>query len=130
MKDKKPYIRKETYPIDAVLKHVHLDTTKKHLVEFDGDMMKMGSDRYKTFKFKGLKCVSCGLTGAFFAKERFNRKSDIESYHFNLYAIDNNGNEVLMTKDHIMPSTRGGVDNLSNYQPMCGPCNTEKGSKI
>lgn len=125
---KDQYIRKGIYSIDSVLKHVELETTKKELVNFDGDLIKMGSDRYKTFKFKGIECVECGVVGKFFAKEKFAKESKIESYHFNLYAIDADGNEVLMTKDHITPKSKGGKDLLDNYQPMCTVCNTEKGS--
>lgn len=129
-KSYRPYIRKEIYAIEDVHKHVNIDSTKKDIVMFDGDPIKMGSDRYKTFKFKGLKCVCCDLVGSFYAKERFTRHSKIESYHFNLYAIDKNGNEILMTKDHITPKSKGGPDNIENYQPMCSPCNTEKDNKI
>jgi hypothetical protein len=44
----------------------------------------------------------------------------------NLYAIDKNGNEILMTKDHIVPKSKGGANALYNYQPMCSHCNAEK----
>jgi len=124
------YIRKEIYSIEDVLKHVKLDSTKKDIIDFDGDPMKIGSDRYKTFKFKGLVCVKCGLEGKFFAKEKFIKQSLIESYHFNLYAINENGEEVLMTKDHIQPKSKGGKDFIENYQPMCTICNEEKGNII
>lgn len=51
-------------------------------------------------------------------------------YHLNLYAIDGNGKEVLMTKDHIFPHNKGGKNNISNYQTMCVKCNVAKGSRI
>lgn len=35
-----------------------------------------------------------------------------------------------MTKDHIIPQSKGGSDDISNYQTMCEPCNEAKGSKI
>jgi len=46
----------------------------------------------------------------------------------NLYAINAAGEEVLMTKDHILPRVLGGKDHIDNYQPMCQVCNSEKGS--
>ena len=46
------------------------------------------------------------------------------------YAIDGNGKEVLMTKDHIFPHNKGGKNNISNYQTMCVKCNVAKGSRI
>ena len=35
-----------------------------------------------------------------------------------------------MTKDHIIPKSKGGKDSLKNLQPMCIRCNEAKGSKI
>lgn len=89
--------------------------------------IKMNSHRYQCFKNSGLKCVKCGIEGKFFAMER---GSKCKAYHFNLYAIDENGKEVLMTKDHIIPKSRGGKCSISNYQTMCYPCNQAKGNKL
>lgn len=33
-----------------------------------------------------------------------------------------------LTKDHVIPQSKGGKGGLSNIQPMCGPCNNWKGS--
>ena len=35
-----------------------------------------------------------------------------------------------MTKDHILPRSKGGIDDISNYQTMCKPCNEVKGNKL
>lgn len=118
------YIRKEIYDVESVLKHVEISTHKREIVLFDGDPIKMGSARYKLFKFKGCTCVSCGLIGTFFAKER-PIKQESESFHFNLYGIKD-GREVMMTKDHIYPKSKGGKNILENYQPMCKECNETK----
>jgi len=94
--------------------------------DFDGDMINTASWRYWTFKHKGIKCIKCGIEGKFFLKERH---KDSEPYHFNLYALDENGQEILMTKDHAIPISKGGVrHNLDNLQPMCAKCNFEKDS--
>lgn len=119
-------IQKEVYTVDQVLSNVIPYTKEKHYVDFDGDNMKMESQRYRLFKRDGCKCVICGIEGTFFRKER--HKHDI-TYHFNLYGIDNNGDEVLMTKDHIIAKKNGGKDYMSNYQVMCVDCNREKGHK-
>jgi hypothetical protein len=47
--------------------------------------------------------------------------------HFNLYAMEN-GIEVLMTKDHILPVSHGGPEHLCNLQTMCMTCNLLKGA--
>lgn len=123
-------IRKGTYTIESLLSLVEMHHTKKDVAMFDGDPIKLGSDRYKVFKFKGICCVKCGLEGKFFAKEMPSTKKPqlIQSWHMNLYAINEEGKEVLMTKDHIKPKVLGGADHFDNYQPMCQVCNSEKGS--
>ena len=77
--------------------------------------------RYMTFYQKGTKCVCCGKEGTHFklsGDEGTNRR------HFNLYAEDG----TLMTKDHILPKSKGGLNRVSNMQTMCTDCNGAKGS--
>lgn len=33
-----------------------------------------------------------------------------------------------MTKDHITPKSKGGLDKIENMQTMCIVCNQEKGN--
>lgn len=106
---------------DVLFEH---DKTK---VSFDGDTIKGNSHRYQTFFTKGLRCVCCGIEGQYFAKEKSGKD---KSYHLNLYAVDDDGNEVLMTKDHIIPKSKGGKDHISNYQTMCEACNFAKGNSM
>ena len=124
-------IRKQIYSIDTVrekVKDVLFEKDRRLAkVDFDGDLVKGNSYRYQTFFTKGCKCVKCGIEGKFFAKERF---PDNKVYHLNLYAIDQDGNEVLMTKDHIIPKSKGGSSNISNYQTMCRICNKNKGNNL
>ena len=130
---KRAYERKEVYRISEVLSRLN---TKE--VVFDGDVMDMTSIRYQVF-CKSLTCPVCGITGVFFAKERAIARNpekvvdytgeNFGKYHFNLYAIDKNGKEVLMTKDHIIPKSKGGSNHISNLQTMCTNCNSKKGNK-
>jgi 5-methylcytosine-specific restriction endonuclease McrA len=124
-------LRKETYSIEEVrdkVKDVLFEKDKRLAkVDFDGDLIKGNSQRYQTFFTKGCKCVVCGIEGKYFAKERHLQD---KTYHLNLYAVDDNGEEILMTKDHILPRSKGGIDDISNYQTMCKLCNEAKGNKL
>lgn len=135
MKKKKPegyykgLRRKENLTIEEVynaVKDVLFEPEeKKAMVVINGDKIKGNSQRFQTFFTKGLKCACCGIEGKYFGKEKdFNAAR----YHLNLYALDESGNEVLMTKDHIVPRSKGGASELYNYQTMCVKCNMAKGS--
>ena len=104
------------------LNGIKLPSGKDYKVNFNGYMMNMASDRLKLF-FNNHTCVKCGIEGKFFAME----SNGNDNPHFNLYAIDN-GKEILMTKDHIIPKSMGGKDKMDNYQTMCIRCNMEKGN--
>lgn len=122
-------LRKSVHSIDEVLPLIPEwdGIVKERRIEFDGDMIYIDSLRYFAFKKSNCTCVKCGLKGAFFAKERHEKD---KSYHLNLYAIDADGNEVLMTKDHYIPVAKGGSDHIGNLNTMCAPCNHAKGSKM
>ena len=95
--------------------------------EYAGVMVNMTSQRYRTFAKHGISCCMCRIQGKFFALERHAAQHS-SKYHFNLYAIDIEGKEVLMTKDHVVPKAQGGKEHVSNYRPMCTHCNAVKGS--
>lgn len=122
--------RKSIHPIEEVretVKDVLFEQYKQNAkVELDGDIIKGNSQRYQLFFTKSCNCVKCGIKGKYFAKEK--RIKD-KSYHLNLYGIDDNGQEVLITKDHIIPKLKSGKDVLENYQTMCIRCNERKGNK-
>jgi 5-methylcytosine-specific restriction endonuclease McrA len=52
------------------------------------------------------------------------------AWHLNLYAMREDGVEVLMTQDHILPSSLGGGNQSRNLQTMCHRCNERKGNKV
>lgn len=97
-------------------------TEHKSKLIFQGGLVNMASHRYQTFKHKGLECVVCGRKGTHFRLQRTGKDGP---FHFGLWSND----KVQMTKDHIIPKSKGGPDHIDNYQPMCEICNCKLGSK-
>lgn len=121
---------------DAEYEHVKANGGKRRAwrkVQIaDNVIVKMDSQRYQVFFEHGTDCVECGLKGAYFWLEqnKYQPGKGGAAYHFNLYGVDENGNEVQLTKDHIIPKSKGGKNHISNYQTMCEKCNTAKGNKV
>lgn len=116
------------YPI-ALISHlrdnaIHNDEDQ---INLDGDVVNIRSLRLDNFFEHGFDCVCCGAKGVHFIKER---ARETEPYHINLYAIRDDGREVLMTKDHIIPKSLGGLDIMENMQPYCAKCNGKKGNTM
>ena len=106
-------------------KHRHRQARKYK--EINGVDVKLSSDRYPVFKESQV-CCKCGLVATFFGIECTDIKHT-KKYHLNLYGINAKGDEVLFTKDHIVPQSKGGRNAQFNYQTMCIKCNGEKGNK-
>lgn len=97
--------------------------------EYFGERVRMSSHRLKIFKEKGLICTACNLTATHFAVEK--RLSEYtDKYHLNLYGLDENGNEILFTVDHVIPISKNGSNHKSNKVTMCQPCNVKKSNFI
>jgi len=150
---KHPLIRVKTFKADDILGQVFTRKAKKELkdkgvkhsdkewrnmcvkkfdVIIDGKHViipvTMESHRYQLFAEKGIVCEKCGLKGIRFALER--HRDVPNKYHFNLYGITKYGEEVMLTKDHIIPRSKGGRNNLNNYQTLCVKCNSKKSDSV
>jgi len=93
----------------------------------DGTEYKVNTSslRYHVFAQSSI-CECCGLQGK---RMLLDLPPGAITPHFNLYGED--GNElILMTKDHKIPKSKGGSDNLDNFQTLCTRCNNAKGDKF
>lgn len=124
MKDRKGRRVLGEFSIDDVLPFVGKVDRKTYTIDNKEYTVKMNSHRYFIFR-ASKKCVSCGLVGSVMLLEMHSHDT---TPHFNMYARDEDGELVLMTKDHICPKTSGGADRHSNYQTMCSICNNIKGA--
>lgn len=123
MKDKKKVTHLGEFSLEEVLPYITGGDEKRvYMVNGKEYFVKMNSERYFVFKNNN-KCVSCGLEGT---KMILDINSGDQSPHFNLYAKEH-GRLVLMTKDHVIAKSQGGLDDLSNYSTMCSICNNLKG---
>lgn len=93
--------------------------------EFDGYPVKTWSQRYSVFR-QNTKCVVCGMEATHY---RLERQIGAKNYHFNLYGMKD-GEEILFTKDHIIPVAKGDKNTMNNYQTMCQICNQEKADQL
>ena len=115
------------YAPEDILPYAYKGASPKSFEGFDGTeyLVGMGSQRYLLFQ-QSLTCCCCGITGNTMLLQCTAR---MEPPHFNLYHITSN-EYTLMTKDHILPHSRGGKNVLENYQTMCEVCNSIKGFNI
>jgi len=88
--------------------------------------VKCSSVRLECFK-RNQNCVICKAQGNWWRLEQ--HKIDYEkgnNPNFSLY--DKLHKPILlMTKDHIIPKSKGGGEEIENMQTMCYPCNQKKG---
>lgn len=127
------YTRRMVLPVAEVIWHIQKrsETEFKYGSGPQRDMIhgfKVGltSLRLRTFArdIDNLRCAHCGIEGKFFSID--SHRNQLAYTHLNLYGIDHNNEEVLMTCDHILARGLGGADDLSNTQVLCTHCNSKK----
>lgn len=117
------YYTYDIYPLEEINKRMDDMYGKNNNLTLHGFSMKASSLRYQLFNSRKQECVSCGLKASFWALQSADKST---RPHLNLYGVNNEGDILLFTRDHIVPRALGGGDNLSNLQVMCDVCNLHK----
>ena len=112
------------YKAKEILEKVDNDATFEVKVDGRKIIVKLSSLRLRTFQ-KSQTCVCCGRVGNVLGLDL---PKGHTRPHFNLYCDrpENGENMILMTKDHIIPKSKGGKNHISNMQTMCCHCNRRK----
>lgn len=124
--------RQEVFPIDFVfqVRRARLHKGQDFGI-FEGLAVRLTTHTINTFVEKGCKCVKCGLEGSYFALERHPNAIGIgRRFRLYLYGVNELGEEVTMTRDHILPKSLGGKNSIDNHDPMCVICNRNKSNYV
>ena len=113
--------RIKTFTIEEIFDRIKAKPQKKIYWRENGKDIRISFRNARVFYEKGISCVSCGLTGLYFAME----KDKGGGFHLDLYGKNETG-DVMLTIDHIEPLAKGGLDGKDNFQTMCKICNESK----
>jgi hypothetical protein len=76
-----------------------------------------------------LRCWECNRLANCWIVEK-GKNDRIGSPNLNLYSKGEDGSYMLMTRDHIIPRSYGGVDAVENLRMACSQCNSDRGNEI
>lgn len=118
----------QTYSVEYILTKIN-ESRKLQIgwIEIDSIQVSIKGSKIKTFERKGCNCIKCNAKGLYFYLEKVN-VDDVDHHILQLISINKKGKELMMTKDHIKPRSKGGGDGIYNLQPMCIDCNNLKGN--
>lgn len=75
-----------------------------------------------------MKCWSCGVEASCFIVNK-GHNDKVGPAVLDLFAEAKDG-PILMTRDHIIPKSYGGVNEVFNLRIGCGPCNHTRGNEL
>lgn len=90
----------ETEIKDLVLSNITSNPSSAKLyADIDGEDVRVLNDKYKVFFTNGYKCAFCGIEAQKFVLEKYTEHPSWA--HLNLYTVDKNGKDVLMSIEKI-----------------------------
>lgn len=107
-------------PVDAVLSLTLAD--HEHI--YQGDT-RLKIKRLKQFAIHGCKCYNCGREGN---RILITIQKD-KQHHVDLYHVDGD-KAIMMNRDHILPASKGGGNEVWNMRPACSKCNGARGNAM
>ena len=116
------------YTIDEIHKSLEKDELPDKILYHERDYkdsLKRVKIMVALIKRDGNKCVQCKIVPEYFAlgKDKSGR------WHLDLYSDVDNETHML-TIDHVYPKSKGGKNEIENYQLMCKICNEDKGNIV
>jgi len=106
------------------------------------DSSKMGGKRFEgknSYQWKGGVVITSVLNNRI-RKERLRNANGSHTigewetlkakYNWTCPCCKKSEPKIKLTKDHIIPITKGGSNNIKNIQPLCKSCNCKKHCKI
>lgn len=87
-----------------------------------------GWNLFSRMENQPIQCWCCGVVADRWIVTK-GRNDLIGHPDLNLYASASGG-LVLMTRDHIIPKSLGGVDDWRNMRPGCSTCNERRGNEV
>ena len=123
---KMSYVRARKLSLDEVLPHIVQDVRLRHnslsfwCPDIDKKIQVHISSARIRLMGRTQECAACKIKGDHFWVEAN------PDWHLNLYAINYNGDPVMLTLDHIRPRSKGGTKSPNNIQLLCNKCNKIK----
>jgi 5-methylcytosine-specific restriction endonuclease McrA len=112
----------------ASLKRDYYERNREEVISRSKTWAEENAEKVKVAKanIRRRRRVAENASGGRFTVEEFNALSSAYGYA----CLSCGATDRLLEADHVVPLTRGGSDEISNIQPLCGECNRRKFTAI